>query len=71
MRPIETSLAHTLLTRMGLPLEPVICGEDPVPVRLTSEGKDATETARPMVVEEVTEGECAEGAGPVLVENEE
>jgi len=71
MRPIETSLAHTLLTRMGLPLEPVIYGEDPVPVRLTSEGKDATETARPMVVEEVTEGECAEGAGPVLVENEE
>jgi hypothetical protein len=71
MRPIETSLAHTLLTRMGLPLEPVICGEDPVPVRLTSEGKDANETARPMVVEEVTEGECAEGAGPVLVENEE
>jgi hypothetical protein len=71
MRPIETSLAHTLLTRMGLPLEPVICGEDPVLVRLTSEGKDATETARPMVVEEVTEGECAEGAGPVLVENEE
>jgi hypothetical protein len=71
MRPIETSLAHTLLTRMGLPLEPVIYGEDPVPVRLTSGGKDATETARPMVVEEVTEGECAEGAGPVLVENEE
>ncbi len=71
MRPIETSLAHTLLTRMGLPLEPVICGEDPDPVQLTSDAKDAHAATRPMVVEEVTEGECAEGAGPVLVENEE
>jgi hypothetical protein len=30
-RPIETSLAHTLLTRMGLPLEPVICDEESAP----------------------------------------
>jgi hypothetical protein len=30
-RPIETSLAHTLLTRMGLPLEPVICDEESPP----------------------------------------
>jgi hypothetical protein len=27
--PIERSLAHTLLTRMGLPLDPVICDEEP------------------------------------------
>jgi hypothetical protein len=25
VRPIETTLAHTLLTRMGLPLDPVVC----------------------------------------------
>ncbi len=71
MRPIETSLAHTLLTRMGLPLEPVICGEEPVPVRLTNHAKDANETVGPIVVEEVREGERAEEAGPMLVENEE
>jgi hypothetical protein len=71
MRPIETSLAHTLLTRMGLPLDPVICSEDPVPGLLKSDAKGATETARPMVVEEVLEGERAEDAGPVLVEKEE
>jgi hypothetical protein len=71
MRPIETSLAHTLLTRMGLPLEPVICSEEPVPARLTNDAKDAKETARPMVVEEAPEGERVEEAGPMLVENEE
>ena len=71
MRPIETSLAHTLLTRMGLPLDPVICSEDPVPARLTSDAKGASETARPIVVEEISEGERTEDAGPVLVENEE
>jgi hypothetical protein len=71
MRPIETSLAHTLLTRMGLPLDPVICSEDPVPALLKSDAKGATETARPTVVDEVREGERAEDAGPVLVENEE
>ena len=71
MRPIETSLAHTLLTRMGLPLDPVICSEDPVSALLKSDAKGATETARPMVVEEVPEGERAEDGGPVLVEKEE
>ena len=71
MRPIETSLAHTLLTRMGLPLDPVICSEDPGPTLLKNDAKDATETGRPMVVEEVPEGESGEDAGPVLVENEE
>lgn len=71
MRPIETSLAHTLLTRMGLPLDPVICSEEPVPALFKSDAKDAIETARPMVVEEVPEGERAEDAGPVLVVDEE
>jgi hypothetical protein len=71
IRPIETSLAHTLLTRMGLPLDPVICSEEPVPALWKSDAKSATETARLTVVEEVPEGERAEDAGPVLVENEE
>jgi hypothetical protein len=56
---------------MGLPLDPVICSEDPVPALLTSDAKGAIETGRPMVVEEVPEGERAEDAGPVLVQNEE
>ena len=29
VNPIERSLAHTLLTRMGLPLEPVVVDEEP------------------------------------------
>jgi hypothetical protein len=71
MRPIETSLAHTLLTRMGLPLEPVICDEDPFPAGLTSDAKVAIGTAREMVVEGIPEEERSEDAGPGLVENEE
>jgi len=71
VRPIETSLAHTLLTRMGLPLDPVIVDEDPVPARLTSDAKGATETARPSVGEEVPEEERDEDAGPAPVESEE
>jgi hypothetical protein len=71
MRPIETSLAHTLLTRMGLPLEPVICDEDPVPAGLMRDAGGATGTVRAMVVEEIPEEEHSEDAGPVLVGNEE
>jgi len=29
-RAIETTMAHQLLTRMGIPLEPVVCDEDSV-----------------------------------------
>src|SRR5271168_2322054 len=44
--PIETSLAHTLLTRMGLPLTPMVCDEESVPVVSASLAKDAaTETS--------------------------
>lgn len=32
VQPIETSLAHTLLTRMGLPLDPVVCDGEVVEV---------------------------------------
>ena len=42
-KPLDHSLAHTLLRRMGLPTEPVICEEDPEPGLATSNAK---ETAR-------------------------
>ncbi|MFZ0297905.1 MAG: hypothetical protein WAM13_06095 [Candidatus Sulfotelmatobacter sp.] len=40
VNPIERSLAHTLLTRMGLPLDPVICDEEPIPAVLPSGAKN-------------------------------
>jgi hypothetical protein len=43
VRPIETTLAHTLLTRMGLPLEPVVCEDDPA-LPLTTDAKCAAES---------------------------
>ena len=56
--PIERSLAHTLLTRMGLPLDPVICDEEPTPVVLPSDTKGARdETVIPIDVKENAEGE--------------
>jgi hypothetical protein len=39
-RPIETSLAHTLLKRMGLPLEPVDCDDDDETPAVPSAAKD-------------------------------
>jgi hypothetical protein len=42
--PIETSLAHTLLTRMGLPLEPVIRDEDSVPAAVSAAKSIASKT---------------------------
>ena len=38
-RPIETTLAHTLLRRMGLPLDPVVCDEELPLAVLTSDAK--------------------------------
>jgi len=43
-RPIETTMAHQLLTRMGLPLEPVVCDEDSEPA-MTSDAKGAATKA--------------------------
>ena len=37
--PAAGSLAHTLLQRMGLPTEPVICEEDETPAELAKDGK--------------------------------
>jgi hypothetical protein len=61
-RPIETSLAHTLLTRMGLPLEPVVCDEDPAPAVLPKDGEGrSADFPGPSVREKNPEGE-REGA---------
>jgi hypothetical protein len=71
-RQLENSLAHTLLTRMGLPLDPVICDEDPVPLALPSDkNSESTETAMPSVVKEDREGEHEKEPGPMLVESGE
>jgi hypothetical protein len=53
VRPIETTLAHTLLTRMGIPLEPVVYEEDLTPA-VTSDPQCAattTEVAEQYLVE--------------------
>jgi hypothetical protein len=70
VRPIETTLAHTLLKRMGLPLEPVVVDEDAVPAVVPSAAKSlSTETVR--VAEEDTKDEAAEKDAPVSAEGEE
>jgi hypothetical protein len=63
VRPIETSLAHTLLTRMGLPLEPVICDEDPAPAGVTS-AKSVIESNTPSATEDNLDGEREEESKP-------
>jgi hypothetical protein len=45
VRPIETTLAHTLLTRMGLPLDPVINDGELVAPTATSDAKGAATKA--------------------------
>ncbi len=65
--PIETSLAHTLLTRMGLPLTPMVCDEELAPAASTSAAKGTPiEAAR--IAQEDQEKEPA--AGEVAVESE-
>ncbi len=44
-RPIETTMAHQLLTRMGIPLEPVVCDEDSVPAVTSVAKVPATKAA--------------------------
>jgi hypothetical protein len=53
-RPIETSLAHTLLKRMGLPLEPVDCDDDDETPAVPSAAKDGM-TKATEVADEVTD----------------
>ena len=53
----EHSLAHTLLTRMGLPLDPVVCGEELVSAVSPSAKSLGNEATVPGVVEEEPGGE--------------
>ena len=51
--PVVGSLAHTLLRRMGLPTEPVICEEDEAAAVLISDAKSVKAAAtRPSVENE-------------------
>jgi hypothetical protein len=69
-RLVDNSLAHTLLTRMGLPLEPVVTDEDLAPAGLTSDGKDGA--AEPIgVTEEALPGEGMEEQGAAGAEGKE
>jgi hypothetical protein len=62
--PIERSLAHTLLRRMGLPLDPVVCDEEPTVVVLPSDTKDMSDEAvMAGDAKENAEGEAAEEEG--------
>ena len=64
-RPIETSLAHTLLTRMGLPLTPVACDEEFVPAALTSAAKDAVTETPGRCTARFRKKKAQGGAGPL------
>jgi hypothetical protein len=64
VNPIERSLAHTLLRRMGLPLDPVICDEEPTLVVLPSDTKDMIDEAiMPGDAKENADGDVAEEEG--------
>jgi hypothetical protein len=61
-RPIETSLAHTLLKRMGLPLEPVVCDDDETPA-VPSAAKGAETKATGIAEEDLA---CERDEGQVV-----
>jgi hypothetical protein len=65
--PIKDTLAHTLLTRMGLPLEPVITDEDMV--KPISTGSLRSATVRPIreAEEDSADEEVGEESGDELV----
>jgi hypothetical protein len=63
----EDSLAYTLLRRMGLPTEPVICDEDPLPDGLAS---DFSVTTR-LQEDAVEEDRNGEGEGDQEVYSED
>jgi hypothetical protein len=69
--PVKDTLAHTLLTRLGLPLDPVVCDEDSIPPAPASaaegEGADAT---KPGVAEKDGRGKGEGDLKPMLVQNE-
>jgi hypothetical protein len=66
VRPIETTLAHTLLKRMGLPIEPVITDEDQIPAAKSL----SDEAGSPVGAQEDPEDEEAKEDVPVAAEGE-
>jgi hypothetical protein len=69
--PVKGSLAHTLLTRMGLPTEPVVCDDDEAPVGLTSQVKAVpAASCAPKIADESVEtaGEAGQEVVPPDVE---
>jgi hypothetical protein len=57
--PVAGSLAHTLLRRMGLPTEPVICDEDETATVVTINAKGANHEAAGLADED--QGNAREG----------
>ena len=71
--PVKDTLAHTLLTRLGLPLDPVVCDEDEgfVTEVLRSDADDkGTDKTVPSVAEKDEKGECGGQARITLVKSE-
>jgi hypothetical protein len=69
--PVVGSLAHTLLKRMGLPTEPVICEEEEAVVGLVNDVKGVkAETASP-TLENGLEAECEDEPGQVPTAGEQ
>jgi hypothetical protein len=71
--PVKDTLAHTLLTRLGLPLDPVVCDEDEgfVTEVLRNDAADkGTDKTVPSVAEEDEKGECEQQTRMTLVKKE-
>jgi hypothetical protein len=69
-KPPEDSLAFTLLRRMGLPTEPVICDDEVLPSPVASDFRGMTSKARDMAKED-REGEGDEEQEADAVERDE
>ena len=63
-RPIETTMAHQLLTRMGLPLEPVVYDED-APPTATSDAKGCASLAVEAADEDAAEEHSEDNTLPI------
>jgi hypothetical protein len=71
-KPLEGSLAYTLLKRMGLPVEPVVCDEDATTAVPVSDAEGiAVESDGPSVAEEDGEAAIEEEREPVAAADEE
>jgi hypothetical protein len=71
--PVKDTLAHTPLTRLGMPLDPVVCDEDEdfITEGLQGDAEDqGTGTSVPSVAQEDEKGECEEQTRITLVKNE-